>query len=115
MRRLGDRVASLYQQEQTDTLSLLFAAKSFTDLLDVADYVKRIADQDKRIANEVGAAKERVRKQRAETRATRDRHRQETRVVALRVGQIRALRDRLAASRAGSSPPRSSARRISTS
>ena len=101
MRRLGDRVASLYQQEQTDTLSLLFAAKSFTDLLDVADYVKRIADQDKLIANEVGAAKERVRKQRAETRATRDRHRQETRVVALRVGQIRALRDRLAASRSG--------------
>jgi murein DD-endopeptidase MepM/ murein hydrolase activator NlpD len=101
MRRLGDRVASLYQQEQTDTLSLLFAAQSFTELLDVVDYVKRIADEDRRIANEVGAAKVRVRTQRAETKSTRDRHRQETRVVALRVSQVRTLRDRLAASRSG--------------
>ena len=101
LRRLGDRVDRLYRQEQTDTLSLLLSSTSFTDALDLFDYLHRIADEDKRIANQVGAAKKRVRTQREETRTTRKRHRQETRVVALRVGQIRALRDRLAASRTG--------------
>ncbi len=101
LHRLGDRIDHLYRQEQPDTLSLLLSSTSFTDALDVMDYLGRIADEDKRIANEVGAAKERVRTQRAETKATRKRHRQETRVVALRVGQARALRERLAASRSG--------------
>ena len=101
LHRLGDRVDKLYRQEQTDTLSLLLSSASFTDALDMFDYLQRIADEDKRVANEVGAAKKRVRAQREETRTTRKRHRQETRVVAVRVGQIRALRDRLAASRSG--------------
>ena len=101
MRRLGDRVDKLYRQEETDTLSLLLSSASFTDALDVFDYLQRIADEDKRVANEVGAVKTRVRDQREQTRTTRKRHRQETRVVAVRVGQVRALRDRLAASRSG--------------
>jgi murein DD-endopeptidase MepM/ murein hydrolase activator NlpD len=101
LRRLGDRLASLYRQEQPDTLSLLLSSTSFTDLLDVFDYLQRIADSDRRIANEVGAAKNRVRLQRAQTKATRNRHRQETRVIAVRVEQERALRDSLAASRSG--------------
>jgi murein DD-endopeptidase MepM/ murein hydrolase activator NlpD len=101
LRRLGDRVDHLYRQEETDTLSLLLSSTSFTDALDVFDYLRRIADEDKRIANQVGAAKKRVRAQREETRATRKRHRQETRVIAIRVAQARALRDQLAASRSG--------------
>ncbi|HEU0303731.1 MAG TPA: peptidoglycan DD-metalloendopeptidase family protein [Gaiellaceae bacterium] len=101
LRRLGDRLASLYRQEETDTLSLLLSSTSFTDALDVFDYLRRIAEQDRRIADEVGSAKERVRAQRAQTKTTRNRHRQETRVVALRVTQVRTLRDRLAASRSG--------------
>ncbi len=101
LHRLGDRIDRLYRQEQIDTLSLLLSSASFTDALDVYDYLHRIADEDQRIADEVGAAKRRVRQQREETRTTRKRHRQETRVVAVRVGQIRALRDRLAASRSG--------------
>ena len=101
VRRLGDRLASLYRQEETDTLALLLSSTSFTDALDVFDYLRRIADADRRIADEVGEAKEQVREQRAETKTTRDRHRQETRVVAVRVGQVRALRDRLAASKSG--------------
>jgi murein DD-endopeptidase MepM/ murein hydrolase activator NlpD len=101
LRRLGDRVDKLYRQEETDTLSLLLSSTSFTDALDMFDYLRRIADEDRRVANEVGAAKNRVRAQRAETRTTRKRHRQETRAMAVRVGQVRALRDQLAASRSG--------------
>ena len=101
LKRLGDRVDSLYRQEEADTLSLLLSATSFTDALDVFDYLRRIAAEDRRIANEVGTAKVKVRDQREQTRETRKRHRQETHVVAVRVGQVRALRDRLAASRQG--------------
>ena len=101
LRRLGDRVDSLYRQDRPDTLSLLLSSTSFADALDVFDYLRRIADADRRIANEVGAAKNRMRLQREQTRTTRKRHRQETRVVAVRVAQVRALRDRLAASRTG--------------
>jgi murein DD-endopeptidase MepM/ murein hydrolase activator NlpD len=101
LRRLGDRVDKLYRQEETDTLSLLLSSTSFTDALDMFDYLRRIADEDRRVANEVGAAKNRVRAQRAETRTTRKRHRQETRAMGVRVGQIRALRAQLAASRSG--------------
>jgi len=101
LRRLGDRVDGLYRQDRPDTLSLLLSSTSFVDALDVFDYLQRIADSDRSIANEVGAAKNRMRAQREQTRATRKRHRQEMRVVALRVAQVRALRDRLAASRSG--------------
>jgi murein DD-endopeptidase MepM/ murein hydrolase activator NlpD len=101
LRRLGDRVDSLYRQDRPDTLSLLLSSTSFADALDVFDYLQRIADADRRIANEVGAAKNRMRAQRERTKTTRKRHRQETRVVAVRVAQVRALRDRLAASRSG--------------
>ena len=101
LRRLADRVDSLYRQDRPDTLSLLLSSTSFTDALDVFDYLRRIADADRHIANEVGAAKNRMREQREQTRATRKRHRQEMRVVAVRVAQVRALRDRLAASQSG--------------
>jgi murein DD-endopeptidase MepM/ murein hydrolase activator NlpD len=100
LQRLAGRLVDLYQQDEMDSLSLLLAAKSFTDLLDKVDYLQRIAAGDRRIADEVGAAKERVRAQRAETRATRRGQRQEVRVVALRTAQVRALRDRLVANRA---------------
>ena len=101
VRRLSDRLVDLYEQEDTDTISLLLSSASFSALIDKIDYLQRIADGDRRIADEVGAAKARVRAQRAQTRTTRNRHRQETRVVALRVSQARAVRDRLAASRNG--------------
>jgi murein DD-endopeptidase MepM/ murein hydrolase activator NlpD len=101
VRRLSERLVGLYEQPETDTLSLLLSSASFSDLLDAVDYLRRIAREDRRIADEVSAAKARVRAQRVQTRTTRNRHRQETRVVALRVGQVRALSDRLAASKHG--------------
>jgi murein DD-endopeptidase MepM/ murein hydrolase activator NlpD len=99
VQRLNERLVGLYQADETDTLGLLLSAERFTDVLDAIDYLRRIAGEDHRIAEEVDAARKRVRAQRAQTKMTRDRHRQETRVVALRVGQVRALRDRLVASR----------------
>jgi murein DD-endopeptidase MepM/ murein hydrolase activator NlpD len=100
VRRLGDRLVGLYEQPETDTLSLLLSSQSVSELLDTVDYLQRIANEDHRIADAVAAAKLRVQQQRAETRANRRRHRRELRVIALRVAQARALRDRLAANTA---------------
>ena len=99
VRRLDDRLVQLYESDDPDTLSLLFTSKSISEVLDRVDYLQRIASGDHRIAHAVAAAKERMRVQRLETRATRKRHRQELRVVALRTAEARALRNRLVASR----------------
>lgn len=99
LRRLDDRLVQLYEQDDPDTLALLFTSKNISDLIDRVDYLQRIASGDRRIADAVGAAKKRVQAQRAQTRATRKRHRQELRVVALRTAEARALRDRLLASK----------------
>ncbi len=99
LRRLDDRLVQLYESDDPDAISLLLTSKSISEMLDKVDYLERIASGDQRIADAVRAAKERVRAQRLETRATRKRHRQELRVVALRTAEVRALRDRLLANR----------------
>ena len=99
LRRLDARLVGLYKTDQPDTLTMLFTSKSVADILDVVDYAHRIAEQDRRIADEVGMAKTRVRTQLAATRRTRARHVQELSALALRVSEARALRDSLAASR----------------
>jgi murein DD-endopeptidase MepM/ murein hydrolase activator NlpD len=96
--RLSKRLVGLYQQEQPDTLTLLLTSSSFSDLFDALDYVRRMAAEDKHIADAVAAAKARVRAQRERTRETRARHRQELRALAVRVEQVRELRERLIAS-----------------
>jgi murein DD-endopeptidase MepM/ murein hydrolase activator NlpD len=96
--RLGKRLVGLYQQEQPDTLTLVLSSSSFSDLFDALDYIRRMAAEDKHIADAVAAAKARVRAQRARTRETRARHRQELRALAVRVEQVRELRARLIAS-----------------
>lgn len=99
LNRLNDRLVGLYKQDEADTLSMLLASSTVTDVLDAVDYVRRIADMDRRISDEVGKAKVRVQAQRKETKQTRDRHVQEARALALRVREARALRTDLLAAR----------------
>jgi murein DD-endopeptidase MepM/ murein hydrolase activator NlpD len=96
--RLNRRIVAVYEAEEPDTLSVLLSAHSFSDLLDALDYMRRIADQDKRIADAVGSAKHGVEVARARTLILRARVRQEARVIAVRVAQERALRAELLAS-----------------
>lgn len=98
-RRLADRLVALYEEDETDAIALLLSARSFTDLLDAIDYSRQIARQDKRIADAVTKARAEVQASRKRTKALRDRVEQEARVVAVRVSQVRELRDRLVADR----------------
>jgi murein DD-endopeptidase MepM/ murein hydrolase activator NlpD len=96
--RLGNRLIDIYEGGEPSSLDVLLSAKTFTDLISQADYVNAIVAQDKHIAGQVGTAKQRVRRQREHTRRFRALAAAETRTIALRAGQVRALRDELLAS-----------------
>ena len=101
LERLSRRAVELYESDQPDVLALVFSARSFDDLLNGIDYLRRVGSEDERIADFVGRATASVRAARARTRLVHARVRQEARVVSVRVAQARELRDRLAASRQG--------------
>jgi murein DD-endopeptidase MepM/ murein hydrolase activator NlpD len=96
--RLGNRLIDLYEGGEPGSLEVLLSAQSFTDLISQAEYVDAIGTQDKHIADQVGTAKERVHRQREHTKRFRALAAAETRTIALRAGQVRALRDQLLAS-----------------
>ena len=95
--RLGNRLIDIYEGGEPSSLDVLLAAKTFTDLISQADSVNAIVAQDKHIAGQVGTAKQRVRRQREHTKRFRALAAAETRTIALRAGQVRALRDELLA------------------
>jgi murein DD-endopeptidase MepM/ murein hydrolase activator NlpD len=96
--RLGNRLVDLYEQGEPNSLEVLFAAKSFDDLIQQAQVVDSLATQDRSIAGQVGSAKERVHAQREHTKRFRSLVAAELRTIAVRTNQVRALRDRLVAS-----------------
>ena len=99
MAQLGNRLVDLYEGGDPSTLEVLLGSKSVGDLITKAQLVDSIGIQDKKISEEVGSAKERVRLQRAHTKRFRSLVAAETRTIAIRASQVRALRDQLLASR----------------
>jgi murein DD-endopeptidase MepM/ murein hydrolase activator NlpD len=96
---LEQRVRALYMEEPPDLLSFLVSASSFSDLLDNIDFMNRIGLQDKRIARQVGEAKEKAAAERAATIETRRLANAAVQVIAARTGEARHLRDELAGNR----------------
>ena len=97
--RLGNRLIDLYEGGELGSLEVLLSARSFSDLISQADYVQAVGVQDKNIAGQVGTAKQRVHQQREHTKRFRALAAAETRTIAIRTGQVRALRDQLLASK----------------
>ena len=98
LHRLNQRLVAIYESNEPDTLAVLLSASSFSDLLDAFDYVRRIGDQDKSIADSVREAKHEVKVARARTKIARNRMRHQAQIVALRVSQVKALRAQILAS-----------------
>jgi murein DD-endopeptidase MepM/ murein hydrolase activator NlpD len=97
--RLGNRLIDLYEGGEPGSLEVLLSARSFSDLISQADYVQAVGVQDKNIAGQVGTAKQRVHQQREHTKRFRALAAAETRTIAIRTAQVRALRDQLLASK----------------
>ena len=99
LRRLEARIVQIYEADRPDTVAVLLSAESFADLVDQLDYLNEIGVQDRHVAGEVERAKEDVAAARERTRRTRAGVARETRAIALRTSEARAVRDRLVASR----------------
>ena len=97
--RFNLRMVAVYESSPPDELSVLLAARSFSDLVDGLDYVRLVVRRDRQIVSQVGAAKQEVTTARKETRRARDNVRQQAEVVAVRVRQVRELRDELVANK----------------
>jgi murein DD-endopeptidase MepM/ murein hydrolase activator NlpD len=96
--RLGDRLIDIYEGGEPSSLEVLLSASSFTDLISQAEYVESVGTDDKRIAADVGLAKAQVRAQRERTKRIRSVVASETRTIAVRTEQVRAVREALLAS-----------------
>jgi murein DD-endopeptidase MepM/ murein hydrolase activator NlpD len=110
VQRLSTRLVEVYEQGDVDTLDVVLSASNFGDLLDGIDYVNEVGAQDKHIATSVGHAKIAAHAARERTRKVRAVVAAETRAVAVRTEQVRALRDELVANRQTLAASRSSKR-----
>jgi len=96
--RLNDRLISIYESDNPDTLAVVLSSSSFTDLLDQLDYLSQIAAQDHRIAREVQTARDEMHRTRERTKKVRHGVAVETHTIAARTSEQRTVRDRLLAS-----------------
>jgi murein DD-endopeptidase MepM/ murein hydrolase activator NlpD len=97
-RRLDRRLVAIYEADNPDTVAVLLAATSLSDLIDQLDYLNKIGSEDQRLANEVDSAKRAMAEARARTRETRAGVASETHTIAVRTSEQRAVHDRLLAS-----------------
>jgi murein DD-endopeptidase MepM/ murein hydrolase activator NlpD len=99
--RLNQRLVAIYESPEPTTIDLALSSASFSSFLDSRDYVRQIGLTDERIASAVGTAKTRMRYQLGQTRKTRAVVLAEARIVAVRVAQVRSLRDQLVNAKQG--------------
>jgi murein DD-endopeptidase MepM/ murein hydrolase activator NlpD len=93
--RLDERLVHIYESPAPSTVDVLFAARSFQDVLDQLSYLGAIADQDKRIAAAVRTAKLQARAARRHTVTVRRTVNTETQVIRGRAQQVAILRAQL--------------------
>ena len=93
--RLSRRLIAIYQSGNLTTVDVLVNAASFSELVSRLEYAKQLAEQDERIAESVGRAKERMKVAQKRTTVTRRQVRTVTRAVAARAEQTRSIRNQL--------------------
>jgi len=98
-RRLDLRLVAIYESDNPDTVAVLLATTSLSDLIDQLDYLNKIGSQDHQLADEVASAKTAMAAARARTHQTRAGVAAETHTIAVRTSEQRAVHDRLLASR----------------
>jgi murein DD-endopeptidase MepM/ murein hydrolase activator NlpD len=96
---LAKHLRAIYEADNPDVISVVLGARSFSELLDGYDLLRKIGRQDQRIAFRLAAARTSLERARAETeRAKRDAARSAARIAARAEAQ-RQTRDRIVESR----------------
>jgi murein DD-endopeptidase MepM/ murein hydrolase activator NlpD len=96
--RFNRRLVAAYESDRPDTLSVLLSSRSFSAMLDGLEYIKVVAQHDRQIAAEVKAARDEVAAALKRTKVARADMYRQAKIVAVRVHQVRVLRDELVAS-----------------
>jgi murein DD-endopeptidase MepM/ murein hydrolase activator NlpD len=110
VKRWGDRLVAIYEEEEPTTLDVVLQAESFSGILDQLDYVSALASQDRTIVDHVEGARDHMRELRARTGKTKARVAAVTRVVRIRTEQQRSLKNQLIARQQGLASARSNRR-----
>jgi murein DD-endopeptidase MepM/ murein hydrolase activator NlpD len=96
---LNQRLVQIYESPDPSVAEVILNSKSVQDAIDTLHYMAAIAQQDKRIARDVGNARDEVHATREKTKSVRVVVASETRVVAIRTQQQQNVKDQLVASR----------------
>src|SRR6266540_1543769 len=91
--RLNNRLIDIYESDDVTSLDIILGAASIADALDKIDYMRAIADQDRRIARAVAMAKRQVTVARVRTARVRATVHQATRAIEIRTSQTREVRN----------------------
>src|SRR4029079_9605323 len=75
------------------------SSHSFTDFVEAVDYIRFVAKRDKEISDAFLASRNEVAAAREHTKIARDTMEKQAKIVAVRVHQVRVLRDQLVAAK----------------
>src|SRR3989440_848913 len=93
--QLNQRLVQIYESPEPSAAEVILNAKSVQEAIDTLHYLAAIAQQDKRIEQDVGEARDQVHATRERTKKVRVVVASETQVVAVRTQQQREAKDRL--------------------
>jgi murein DD-endopeptidase MepM/ murein hydrolase activator NlpD len=92
---LSDRLVELYKADEPDVVTVILESDGFADLLERAEFMQRVSQQDARIIDRVRKAKEEAVAAEKRLDALEERQRKVTAEVARRAAEVDAVKDRL--------------------
>jgi murein DD-endopeptidase MepM/ murein hydrolase activator NlpD len=92
---LSDRLVELYKADEPDVVTVILESDGFADLLERAEFMQRVSQQDARIIDRVREAKEQAVAAEKRLDALEERLRKVAAEVARRAAEVDAIKDRL--------------------
>lgn len=93
--RLNDRLVAIYESPDVTTLDVVLGSRSIQEALDKTNYLTKIGQQDRQVAQEVAHSKRVVQQARARTAKLRRKIEGEARALAARANQTAEARNAL--------------------
>jgi murein DD-endopeptidase MepM/ murein hydrolase activator NlpD len=92
---LSERLVALYKADEPDVVTVILEADGFADLLERAEFMQRVSQQDARIIDRVREARDKAIAAEKRLDALEQRQREVTAAVARRAAEVDAIKDRL--------------------
>lgn len=96
---LANRLVEIYKADEPDALTVVLNADGFGDLLERAEFLDRVSDQDQQIVSRVRVLKARATKQAKELGVLEQRAEEAADAILARRNEVAAVRGRLVSSR----------------